>query len=155
MCLDHEVYETYETQTKHKVTPCSTHPPPLPQTEEGDQDFLVKIGSSPFRGWGWGLSIEGGGRGGEGKHCFLLIMYRFWSSNALYSASLSFRMFIFLLTPFDTSGCYYFGLNLSQVLLIKVFFVKKHVTLFFSLLKMEKYLYHMSLFLCLFCISLG
>ena len=52
-------------------------------------------------------------------------MYGFCSSNALYSASLSFRMFIFILTPFDTSDCYYFGLNLSLVLLIKVFFYKK------------------------------
>ena len=37
----------------------------------------------------------------ERKHYFLLIMYGFCSSNALYSASLLFRMFIFVLTPFD------------------------------------------------------
>ena len=33
---------------------------------------------------------------------FTLIMYRFCRSNALYSASLSFRMLPFLLTPFNT-----------------------------------------------------
>ena len=32
-----------------------------------------------------------------GKHCFSLISYGFCQGNALYSASLSFRMFIFLL----------------------------------------------------------
>ena len=46
-------------------------------------------------------------------------------------------LFLFL-TPFDTGDCYCLGLNLSLVLLIKVFFIKKHVTLFFSLLKMKK-----------------
>ena len=45
-----------------------------------------------------GLSIERG----QSKHCFLLITYGLSSSNALYSVSLSFRMFIFLLTPVDT-----------------------------------------------------
>ena len=44
-------------------------------------------------------------------------------------------MFIFLLTPFDTWDCYYFKLNLSQVLLIKVLFIKKACKVFFSLLK--------------------
>ena len=76
--------------------------------------------------------------GGGGKHCFSLIRYIFFSSNALYLVSFSFKMFIFLLTPFDTFDCYYFGPNLSQVLLIKELFIKKHVTLFFSLLKMKK-----------------
>ena len=33
------------------------------------------------------------------------------------------------------------------MLLIKVLFIKKHVTLFFSLLKMKKQLCHLSLFL--------
>ena len=33
---------------------------------------------------------------------------------------------------------YYFRLNLSQMLLIKMLFTKKHVTLFFSLVKMKK-----------------
>ena len=44
----------------------------------------------------WKLSVEGGD-----KHSFLLIMYGFRSKNALYLASLSFRMFIFILTPFN------------------------------------------------------
>ena len=73
-----------------------------------------------------GLSIEEEGL----KHCFSLIMHGFCSSNVLYSASLSFRMFIFLLTPVDPSD--YFG-SYQPVLLIK-----KHVILFFSLLKVKK-----------------
>ena len=60
-------------------------------------------------------------------------MYGFCSSNALYSASVLFRMFSFILTPFDT--CYNLRLNLSLVLLIKVFLIKKHVPLFLSLPK--------------------
>ena len=39
--------------------------------------------------------------------------------------SLSFRMFIFLLIPFDTKNCYHFGLNLGMMLLMKVLFIKK------------------------------
>ena len=58
-----------------------------------DEDFLVKIGV---------MSIEGMGGGGGGKHCFLLVMYGFCSSNSLYSPSLLFTVFIFLLTPTDT-----------------------------------------------------
>ena len=56
--------------------------------ERGVQDFLVKMGK-----WGGG---------GEGKHSLSLIKYGFCRSNAIYSASLSFSMFVFLLTPFDT-----------------------------------------------------
>ena len=59
------------------------------------KDFLVKMERVVVHIGG--LSIEEGG----GKHCFSLIIYGFCSSNALYSASLSPRMFIFLLTPFD------------------------------------------------------
>ena len=40
-------------------------------------------------------------------------------------------------------------------LLIKVFFIKKHVTLFLSLLKMKKELCNMKLFLCSSDFSLG
>ena len=40
------------------------------------------------------------GRGG--KHCFSLKMYAFSSSSALYSASPSITMFIFLLNSFNT-----------------------------------------------------
>ena len=95
----------------------------------GDQDFLVKMGEEVHVG---GFSIEGS------KHCFTLTMYGFCSSNGLYSASLSFRIFIFISTLFDTWDCYFFRLNLSLVLLVKVFFIKKHATLLFSLLKMNK-----------------
>ena len=56
------------------------------------------------------------------------MIYGFCSSNAPYP-SLSFRMLIFILTRFDTWKFYYFGLNFSLVLLIKIFFIKKHVTL--------------------------
>ena len=50
------------------------------------------IRGNPYRG---GLSIEGG-------HCFPLMIYEFSSNNAIYSESLSFTIFVFLLTPFDT-----------------------------------------------------
>ena len=53
-------------------------------------------------------------------HCFSLMMYRFCSSNALYAASLSFTMFIFLLNPYNTRDCYYFESNLSLVWHMKV-----------------------------------
>ena len=55
-------------------------------------------------------------------------MHGFCGSNVLYSASLSFRMFIFLLTPFDTWDCCYFGSNLSK----KVVRIKKHVIFFWK-----------------------
>ena len=61
---------------------------------------------------------------------------------------------LFLFTYFDTWDCYYFGLNPSLVLLIKVSFIKQHVMLFFSLLKMKKQLCHLSLVLYLSGISL-
>ena len=102
--------------------------------EGGVQVFIVKMGGSPCRGRGGSYRREEG----EGKHCFSLIMCGFCSSNALYSERLSFRVFIFLLTPFDTWNSYYFRLNLSLVFLIRVLFTIKHVTLFSSLLKMKK-----------------
>ena len=58
--------------------------------ERGVQDFLVKMGK-------WG-----GGGEREGKHSLSLMKYGFCRSNAIYSASLSFSVFVFLLTPFDT-----------------------------------------------------
>ena len=70
----------------------------------------------------------GGGLSTRGKHCFSLEVYGFCNNIALYSASLSFVMFIFLLTPFDTKGSYYSESNLCLVLLIKVFFYKKNHT---------------------------
>ena len=63
------------------------NPPFFRNNRRGDQDFLVKMG----RGVGsiGGLSMKGG------KKCFSLIMYRFCGSNALFSVTLSFRIFIF------------------------------------------------------------
>ena len=46
------------------------------------------------------------------KHYISLIMYGFCCCNTLYSASLLFRMFIFL-SSFDTWECNNFGSNLS------------------------------------------
>ena len=51
---------------------------------------------------GGGIRLTCKNEGEGGKHCFSLIMYRFCSSNTLYSASLPFRMFIFILTHVDT-----------------------------------------------------
>ena len=68
----------------------------LKNHERGGQDILVKIeGVVHIEG----VPIE---VGMGGMHRFSLIMYEFCSSNALYSASLSFRMFVFLLTSFGT-----------------------------------------------------
>ena len=86
-------------------------------------------------------------------HCFSIKIYGFCSSNAFYSESLqsiSTRMF-------DTfaNWDHYFESNLSLELLIKVFFIKKHVTSFLNLLKKKKELYHMKLFLRSSDFSLG
>ena len=67
----------------------------------GDQYFLLNIGGASRRKR-------------ERKHCF---SFKLW--NLCSFLTLSF-MFIFLLTPFDTSDCCYFESNLSLVLLIKV-----------------------------------
>ena len=61
---------------------------------------------------------------------------------------------LFFLTPSDTSGSYYFELNISQMLLVKVLFIKKHAILFLSLLGWRNVIAP-SLFLCLFGISMG
>ena len=53
------------------------------------QYFFCKNGGIVYRKKG------GGGGGGRGRHCFLSMIYGFCSSNALYSASLSFTIFIF------------------------------------------------------------
>ena len=50
--------------------------------------------------------------------------YGFSSSNALYSASLSFILLLFLLITFDTWD-FYFESNLSLVLLVKVLLIKR------------------------------
>ena len=100
------------------------------------------------------FSCENGEQSIRVKYCFSLILYEFCSSNALYSASLLFGMFIFRLIHFKTWDCYYFGLNISLVLLIKVLFIRKRIYRFCSLLKMKQ-LWCMSLFLRLSIISLG
>ena len=53
-----------------------------------DQDFLVKMVGGVAHIVGLSIYRKGG------KHWFPLVMYSFCSSNALYSASFSFRMFI-------------------------------------------------------------
>ena len=64
-----------------------------------------------YRKEGSRFSCKNGGVGGGGvyrsyrrgaKLCFSFLVYAFCRSNALYAASLLFRMFIFLLTPFNT-----------------------------------------------------
>ena len=57
-------------------------------------------------------------------------MYRCCSNNVLYSVSLPLTMFIFLLTPFDSSSYFYFKSDLSLVWLIKVLHIKNHVRMF-------------------------
>ena len=67
-------------------------------------------------------------RGGE--HYFSFIMYKICRSNALYAASLIFRMFSFILIPFNTWDFYYFSSNLSVMLLINVLLIKNYLTEF-------------------------
>ena len=92
------------------------------------------MGGSPY----WRLSIGGG------KHCFSLVTARFCSNNALYSASFSFTMLIFLLTIDSQSDVTY-----------KDVAYKKHVALFCILLNIRKYLSLTSLFLYLSGVSFG
>ena len=49
----------------------------------------------------------------------------------------------------------FFGLNLSLVLLMKVVFIKTHITLFFSLQKNEEIALPHEFFFCLSGISVG
>ena len=93
------------------------------------------------------MSIEGT------KQCFPLMMYGFYSDNALYLGSFSFAVFIFTLSHFDTSFCYYFESSLSVLIYIKVLLIKKHKILFCSLLNMKKQFSLMCLFSCWFRIS--
>lgn len=65
----------------------------------------------------------------EGKLCFLLVMYGFGNSNALYTLILSFTMFILLLTPINTWDCWFRSIP-SLLLLVKVLRIKRHMTLF-------------------------
>ena len=73
-------------------------------------------------------------------------MYGIGSSNALYPASLSFRMFIIISL---------FRIKPQPGVVYKSAVFKKHLTVLLSSLKLEKELCHMVLFLCLFGISLG
>ena len=77
-------------------------------------------------GGGGGVTIKAGLpiEGGWVKHCFSL-MYEFYSNNAIYPESISLAIFFSFLTPFDTRDGYYFESNLSLVLLIIVFLIKK------------------------------
>ena len=88
------------------------------------------------------MSIEGG------KHCFPLMIYGFCSSNVLYSASLSFKIFIFLIVPSDTWDCNSFKSNLSLLIYIKVLLVK-HITLFCSPRNINKQLFS-SVYFCVY-----
>ena len=87
------------------------------------------------------------------KQCFPLMMYGFYSDNALYSGSFSFAVFIFTLSHFETWHCYYFESSLSVLIYIKVLLIKKHKILFCSLLNMKKQFSLMCLFSCWFRIS--
>ena len=90
------------------------------------------------------MSIEGT------KQCFPLMMYGFYSDNALYLGSFSFAVFIFTLSHFDTWHCYYFESSISVLIYIKVLLIKKHKILFCSLLNMKKQYSLMFLFSCWF-----
>ena len=74
----------------------------------------------------------------ECKHCLLLLKYGSCSNNALYLASLSFIITVFLLPPFNIWDCYYFKLNLILVLIIKMLFTKKTCNVVLRFSKHEK-----------------
>ena len=113
---------------------------------------LIHIGVEIFgKSWKEGLRFSPKTGGGVfnitrlsievGKHRLSLITYRLCSSNALYPERLSVRMFILILNPFDTSILLLFWIESHQSqrsAAYKSIFHKKHVTLFFSLLKMNK-----------------
>ena len=75
-------------------------------------------------------------------------MHGFCSSSAFYSASLSFRMCVFLLAPFDT-------LKSQPGIAYKSVVYKKACNSVFFPSKNEEILCHMSFLLCLSGISLG
>ena len=74
----------------------------------------------------------------ECKQCLLLLKYGSCSNNALYLASLSFIITVFLLPPFNIWDCYYFKSNLILVLIIKMFFTKKTCNVVLRFSKHEK-----------------
>ena len=53
-------------------------------------------------------------------------MYILCSSNALYSASLSFKLFIFILTTFDTSDLLFRIISQPGVAFKSIFYKKAH-----------------------------
>ena len=71
------------------------------------------------------------------------------SSNALNSASLSFIMFIFLITSFDAWDCYYFESNPSLILLEKMFLTWKT-----SIVGLQPSKHEEITFLVIFCVYL-
>ena len=80
------------------------------------------------------------------------MIYGFCSSNVLYSASLSFKIFIFLIVPSDTWDCNFFKSNLSLLIYIKVLLVK-HITLFCSPRNINKQLFS-SVYFCVYPVFL-
>ena len=77
----------------------------------------------------------------EGKQYFSLVMYGFCSNNTFYSASpLSFMVFIFVLTPFDTwDWMLLFWIKFYPGKAHKIFtYNKKHVKFFCSLLNIKE-----------------
>ena len=117
-----------------------------------------KNGGSPYR---WrGAGGAGGGLGKvEGESTDFYEKYMDFVAAMLFTQQVFHLEWLFLFWYFLIYIYlifYYFGWSLSLVLLTKVFFLKKkHVTLFFSVLKMKKWLCHISLFFCLSSISLG
>ena len=76
--------------------------------EKNTRATSVKVGHSDVNSLIWGLRFLGAIHIRRGlfivgvNRYFSLIMHGFWSNNTLYSASLPFVLFIFLLTPFHT-----------------------------------------------------
>ena len=108
-----------KTQYMQKENLPLTLPAPIPEEEKITYFYFYTSLWCLKRFYGSlkGVSIEVGW-----KYCFSLVTFHwdFCGSNALCSARLSFNMFIFLLTSFNTWDCHYFKSNLSLVLLVKV-----------------------------------
>ena len=121
--------------------------------EGRDQDLLVKMVVVHIGGGGGGLlKVEGESTDFYEKYMDFVAAMLF--AQQIFHLEWLFLFWYFLIYIYLIF--YYFGWSLSLVLLTKVFFFKKkHVTLFFSVLKMKKWLCHISLFFCLSSISLG
>ena len=83
-------------------------------------------------------------------HCFSLVIFRFYSNNAIYLASLSFALFIFLLNCFWYQRLLLFRVKCQPGIAYKSVAYKKC-----SILNLKKQLSLMHLFLCLSPISWG